>query len=366
MTIQPCLFGRPLPSVGRARTEKAPLEPQLQDTIETSAAPNPPAAEGVKRSGMYCAACSCLSFMVGPVAHGVGKALKSLKLVPGASEPLPPDNPLGTQPASKLEVPLLLVHGWHTKIEFFHSLTDKLTEGGSNGGATGYLRNGQLFADPECTRPLDQPSPEMKVFLSVFTCSRKSPAATAPELQANIDAVRKLTGRPAVDIMGYSLGGLATQAHLDRSEDHGIRRFMMLGTPNQGAGLAGLSARALENERKGFDLRWLLDTKDIQPDDHDALEWLRPTSPLREDLHSRWEEQKAKVEAVLHVGAKSVLTPSRVLWPVGGDGTVSASSLELPGLEVRYVEPHGDYGQHKNLLANPDTYANMRQFFGWQ
>lgn len=346
----------PLRAPQRAATPNS-VEPT--DSVETSPV-KPANPEGPKRSGLYCAACASLKFLVGPVAHGLGKALTALDMVPPKSQPSPPPNPLKDLPDSNITTPVLLVHGWHTKLEFFKDLTEKLSD------TTAFVKNGQFYADPECTQKLEQPSPDMKVFLSVFSDNRLSPTDTAPELKANVDAVRKLTGHQEIDALGYSMGGLATQAHLDQNEDHGIRNFMMLGTPNQGAGLAGLVALALDNEvNKGHDLRWLLDIKDIQPEDKLALEWLRPTSPLREDLHSRWDQQKAKVKKVLHVGAKSETTPGSMLWPTRGDGTVTARSLELPDLEVKYVQPHGIYGDHKNLLSNPDTYLTMRDFFGW-
>lgn len=48
-----------------------------------------------------------------------------------------------------------------------------------------------------------------------------------------------------------------------------------------------------------------------------------------------------------------------------GDGTVSAASLGLEGMPVEFIEPHGQYGNHMNLLANPDASMKMRAHFGW-
>ncbi len=344
--------------------EKAPDEVTLSGGGGV-AAPEKPLPE-VKRSGLYCAACACVSFCLGPVAAGVGWVMRNRGMVLQDSQGLvPPENQLHGLPSSTLERPVLFVHGWHSETEFYRDLTDKLTEGGRNGGRTGYVQNGQLFADEQCKVPLDKPTPDMKVFLSVFTSNRMSPTASAPELKANVDAIRKLTGCDKLDFASYSLGGIATRQYAADHPEHHIGKFLMLGTPNQGAGLAGLVARGLEKEREGWDVSWLLRWQNMEQADTDAVDWLRPTSPQREALNARWPAQQETFEAVLHLGSRSALTPSKLLVPVWGDGTVTANSLKLPGLPVEHLSVGGTYGHHANLLANPEGYTRMREFFGW-
>ncbi|GMU56457.1 MAG: hypothetical protein AMXMBFR33_56030 [Candidatus Xenobia bacterium] len=357
-----------IPTRAAATSAPDPLD-QVVDTVHTAVQAVEDAVvhpEGPRRTAMYCAGRTCLSFLTGPVAHGVGQALKALGHNTREINPAPPPSPLADLPASTLSRPVLMVHGWHTKMEFYQALTDKLTEGGANGGRPAFVQKGQLFEDAECTRPLAHPSPDMRVFVSVFSSHRLAPDQSAPELKANLEAVSRLTGQALVDVSAYSMGGLATRRLVDEfPESHGVGKFLMVGTPNQGAGMAGLCALTLANEKKGQDLRWLLNTKDVLAEDEQALEWLRPTSALREELNSRWPTQMACFESVLHLGSKAVLTPSLLLWPVPGDGTVSAVSLGLEGMPVKFVRSHGQYGSHKNLLANPDTYMEMRDHFGW-
>ncbi len=361
MTISACQRAVPYASVARAHGPAPEPPASPVDTVAQISAP--PQLPDVKRSAAYGAACACLNFVMGPVAHGVGKVLKAVDMLPDTSEPSPLSSPLRDEPAPKIDVPLLIVHGWHTQICFFDALTDKLTE---KAPQTGYVKNGQLYADGACTQPLEKPAADMKVFVSVFESARHAPPVSQPQLKANIECIRKLTGHSRLDLVGYSMGGLATQMHLDREEDPGVRRFMMLGTPNQGAGLAGLLRMAMKNEQKGHDVQWLLDTKQVQHGDEEAVEWLRPSSAAREDLHSRWEAQKAKCEAVLTVGSNERITLNRFLMPVHGDGTVTTGSLALPGVETKLVGSCGEYSQHRNLPSHPDTLNFMREFFSWE
>lgn len=305
-------------------------------------------------------------FLFGPVGHAIGQALKLVGYKPRPFVlKLPPDA-LATLPASGLDRPFLLVHGWHHRKELFESLTDKLTQNGANGGRVGFLRNGGLFEDAECTRPLDKPSPDMRVFVSMFETYRDAPDVAAPQLKKNVDFIRALTGQDKVDVAAHSMGGLATRCLVDTEPQHGVGKFMMIGTPNQGVVMASLSQSALEAEQRGYDLRWLLDVKDVQQADTRAMEWLHPKSDLREGMNSRWATGQKSLEAAVVVGSHDKITPSNKLLPTWGDGLIADSSLPLEDTEVRHLSSKGLYSVHGNLLLHPETYANMREFFAWR
>lgn len=369
MRVPAILTGTPLAWAARAQSAAAPTPQAPSDQVHLSGQTAAPRVDlpRLKRNALYGAACATINFIVGPVAAGVGWVLekRGMALQDRVSEP--PPNKFDDLPSSKVERPVMFVHGWHSELEFYDDLTGKLTEGGANGGRVGYVQDGKLFADAECTQKLANPTADMKVFLSVFKSNRSDPSVTAPELRNNIELVRKLTGSEKVDVASYSMGGLATrQLAADHPDDHHVGKFLMLGTPNQGAGLAGLVARGLEMEREGWNVRWLLAWQNMTQQDTGAVEYLRPTSPEREALNTRWPAQQATFEATLHLGSKSRLTPSKLLLPMWGDGTVTEKSLHLPGLEVRHLETAGRYGNHANLLHNPDTYLQSREFFGWK
>lgn len=351
------VFDRP-----RAAGPPSPGPCDPPDTVQLSQADPPAAWRALLGTGLESTRRACARTLFGPLGHALGRGLSALGAKPPAYQPPMPPDALGSLPPSRLHRPLLLVHGWHHRHEFFHSLTDKLT---AEGSPTVYVQAGRFFADPGCSRPLAEPPSEARVFVSVFSSYRLAPDQAAPELQQTLDAVRGLTGQQRVDVAAHSMGGLATRFLVDSNPKTGIGKLMMVGTPNQGVGMAALTESALEGEERGYDLRWLLDLKDVQPDDRRALEWLRPESALRQQLNSRWEQQKNRLEAVLHVGTDHKLTPSNHLLPTRGDALVAASSLQLEGLPIKLLSQQGSYGKHAHLLWHPECYLTMRDYFGW-
>lgn len=117
--------------------------------------------------------------------------------------PLGEANPLKELPKAEISKPVLLVPGWDTPHDRFCPLTEKLTEGGANGGQPYYLRNGEFFSDRDCQVPTEVPK-EAKVFVTVFNSTSESPHTTAPQLQANLQALARLTGEKRPDVMAFS------------------------------------------------------------------------------------------------------------------------------------------------------------------
>ncbi len=302
--------------------------------------------------------------LFGPVAQCVGKVVCGLGKTPTWCMPNIPPSELGPLPSSTLQRPLVFVHGWHTHIERFGAIGEKLTEKGRNGGRMGYVQQGLFFSDPHCQQPLANPGPDTLVFVSVLTSSRMAPDEAQPELSQNLAAIKKLTGQEVVDVTAFSMGGLATRLFLDQNEDHGIGKLLFIATPQQGAGLAGLSLGLLDAKARGWDTEWLLVGKDVREEDRRALEWLRPSSEPRADLNSRWPQQRERVEAVLHLGAASRTTVgTKFGWPGKGDGLVPLASLALEGLPVEVLQDQTS--KHGELIQSPEVYLRMRDYFGW-
>ncbi|MBS2037194.1 alpha/beta fold hydrolase [bacterium] len=284
-------------------------------------------------------------------------------------KPLPPSL-LTDLPESKIQRPVVLVPGWQTPEDRFDHLAEKLTSDGKNGGRVYYVRDGEFYADLDCTQRmmLEDTRSDGKVFVAVFPSVNTPPNLSAPELAKDLKAISALTGNPKADVVGYSMGGLATRTYLDQGGDR-VGKFMMLGTPNRGSALARTSLGLLDLQAKGWDTQWLLSRKPITEDDRNALGWLRPVTggpanPQLADLNSRWESQKARTEAVRLVGSHSRPTLGRYFIPVLGDGTVPGNSLQI-GEENPHFLKNRNHRNHGLLFSNPQTYLEMRDFFGW-
>ena len=288
----------------------------------------------------------------------------------GAIQHALPPSLLHDLPEAKIQRPVLLVPGWQTPEDRFDHLAEKLTADGANGGHVYYVRNGEFFADLDCTRRMMTADTrgDAKVFVAVFPALNTPPDQTAPELAKNLKAIEALTGSAKSDVVGYSMGGLATRLYLDQGGEQ-VGNFMMLGTPNRGSALSRISLGLLDLDSWGYDTRWLLSRKPIDESDREALGWLRPVTggkanPQLADLNSRWEGQKARTEAVRLVGSHSRPTLGRFFVPVLGDGTVAGNSLQI-GDEKPHFLSDSRHRNHGLLFSNPETYLEMRDFFGW-
>lgn len=339
-------------------------EPETSDTVEPFASPQKPSSKGLGAQALAAASGACRAALFGPVAHCVGKVVCTLGKTPQYRKPNIPPSQLGPLPSASIQRPLVFVPGWHTHIERFGPIGQKLTENGGNGGQVAYVQKGQFFSDPTCQQPLANPGQDMKVFVSVLTSNRLAPDEAQPELSQNLAAIKKVTGQDRLDVTAFSMGGLATRLYVDQNEDHGLGKVMFIATPQQGSGLAGLSLGLLDGKARGWDTQWLLVGKDVREEDRWALEWLRPSSQPRSDLNSRWPKQRDSLEGVLHLGAGSRTTVgTKLSWPGKGDGMVPVASLALEGLPVEVLKDQTS--KHGELIQSPEVYLRMRDYFGW-
>ena len=308
----------------------------------------------------------------------VGKKLGLFSSLGSIQKPLPPSR-LTDLPAYKLERPIVLVPGFQTPKNRFEHIVDKLTADGLNGGAAYYVKDGEFYTDIDCTRQTEPSHPpaapqgdpvgrDAKVFVAVFHSTQDVPTETAPQLDATLKTIRQFTGATKVDAVGYSMGGLATRAYLDHGGED-VGRFSMVGTPNQGSALSQLSMWLLDLKAEGRGVDWLVSRKPLSEADRPALQWLRPVdSPNPNsallDLNSRVDAQNRQAEQVLSMGSKARYTSDPHVKPVHGDGTVPASSLELPNTEVMTLSGKV-FGNHGLLLSNPEVYQGLAGFFHW-
>jgi pimeloyl-ACP methyl ester carboxylesterase len=93
--------------------------------------------------------------------------------------------------------------------------------------------------------------------------------AHADEIRDAIDQLRQQTGSPRVDLIAFSMSGLAARWHLAHAEQPAVRRVVFVGTPHLGTILAhvgwGQGAREM---RPGSDFLKTLATRPFPPEIH--------------------------------------------------------------------------------------------------
>jgi pimeloyl-ACP methyl ester carboxylesterase len=280
--------------------------------------------------------------------------------------PLGPANPLKELPVAQVQRPVMLVPGWDTPHDRFRPLTDKLTEGGANGGHTYYVKDGQFYSDQDCNFALasDQIPADAKVFVTVLHSTSESPHTSAPQIRANLEAIGRLRPGPVPDVIAYSQGGLATRQYLNSGEDARVGRLMFVGTPNLGAGLASLSNFVYQAQDKGYNVDYLLADQNLDSEDRDSIEFMTVGSEPLQRLNAGWEQQMARTEGYAVVGSQQTPTFHYGFPPIKpGDRLVPAENLAPPGVAPTFVE--GQYSEHATLPFHPDVYREMLNYFCW-
>jgi len=268
--------------------------------------------------------------------------------------------PLADVANVKLDRALVICPGWNTELHKFDYLAHKLLASGENGPQAVYLKEGQAFQNPECSIPMEQIPSNSKVFVNIWDSVKTPPDGTASQLRQNMAVIRGAIQADKVDVVGYSMGGLATRKYLDEGGS-GIGKFMMLGTPNQGTRFAQMASRAIER-----DIQWALNFAGLSAVDAPAMKWLAQGSPTLEALNQRWPQQLAQVDEAVVVGGRSELTPSTNWLPfTKGDGLVEISSLSLPNIATRVLED-SPYLHHGALPHDSQVFGEMQKFFGFE
>ena len=282
------------------------------------------------------------------------------------SDPAPPlgdASPLKDLPTAQLQRPILMVPGWDMAHDRFMTLTEKLTE---SGGQAFYVKSGEFFSDRDCTvrvPALEVPA-DSKVFVTVLEHLGESPHTSSPQIEANLSAIRTVTGQPKSDVFAYSQGGLATRHFLDTTEVE-IGKFLMLGTPNMGSGMADVSKFLYNAQDQGYDVDFLMEIEHLDIDDEAAIRFMATDSPELADLNSRWTEQMADTEGFLVVGSDQDWTLTWGLPPLGaGDTIVERENLTPEGVEP-FLISDGDWVDHRNLPYNAEVYQQMLAHFNW-
>lgn len=263
-------------------------------------------------------------------------------------------------PNVKMSRPLLLCPGWTTDLHRFDTLGNRLLASGQNGSSAVYLNQGKAYKDNECTLPLDQIPKNTKVFVNIWDDRRSAPEVTAPQIKQNMELIQSALGPTTVDLIGFSMGGLASRKYLDDGGEH-VGKFATLGTPHQGTRFGQWSNRVLEHG-----VGWACKPLNLTDKDAPAMQWLAAGTPNLQELNANWPRQRARVEDSLFLISHNQLTPSTSWRPmVAGDGLVELSHATLPGAPSKILKD-SPFLNHETLPSDSKMYREMSSFFGWQ
>jgi len=268
--------------------------------------------------------------------------------------------PLSDMPDVKLNRPVVLCPGWNTEHNKFDHLTNKLVASGQNGPATVYLSMGKAYQDNNCTIALDQIPKNTKVFVNIWDDPKTPPQHTAVQLQQNMDQIQAALGPTTVDLVGFSMGGLASRKYLDNGGEH-IGKFVTLGTPHQGTRFGQICDRLISHK-----VDWATKFGGLEDKDLPAMQWLAAGKPDLVALNQNWPQQRARVEDSLFIRSDIELTPSTGFLPfAAGDGLVQLTHATLPGAS-EVVLKGTPLLNHVTMPYDEQVYLEMQKFLGWE
>ena len=281
--------------------------------------------------------------------HGKDKANKA-----EAAKP-----PLDDVPDVKLNRPVMMCPGWNTEYYKFDFLANKLAASGQNGGVV-YLSQGKAYSDNQCTIPMDQIPKNSKVFVNKWDAPNTPPELTSLQLKQNMDLLQSAVGETKVDLIGFSMGGLASRKYLDNGGEH-VGKLVTLGTPHQGTRFGQLCDRLLSHK-----VNWATRFGGLEDSDLPAMQWLAAGKPNLQALNDRWPEQRARVEDALFIRSVIEPTPSTGFWPfAAGDGLVELSHATLPDAPT-VVLKGTPLLNHVMLPHDSQVFQEMQNFLGWE
>ncbi|GMU55178.1 MAG: hypothetical protein AMXMBFR33_43240 [Candidatus Xenobia bacterium] len=248
---------------------------------------------------------------------------------------LPEENP------PVLDRPVLLVHGYNGAAENWQAFEDWLTRDGIN------PNGGNVKGDGT-----SQVNPEGRVFKMQFQRPYNSVATNASELRAAVNQICRATGAAEVDLIAHSKGGLDSRLYLDQGDER-VRHLVMIGTPNHGTVMADLELRFRELGLPIFppfqDPEVNQALRDLSADRMGADG--RPNNPVVRGLNQNLQRQKERAELFTVDGNGVPTLSDRNILTFRGDGVISRSSVELPGVE----RSHKWWVNHTQVKAHADV-----------
>lgn len=298
------------------------------------------------------------------VAQFVGSGLLYKDSAKEAAAEFAKNPPLADAPKVKLEDPFLILPGWTTQPEKFDDLINHLLKNPENGNRAVYLKENKAYSDKECTQPTTIGDQD-KVFLAVYDSVLSPPDKTAPQIADAVGMIKEKFG-PKVDVLGYSMGGLAVRKMLDSNLET-VDQVAFLGSAHHGARFAALANYIIRR-----DIEFAMNLANINAAHLPAMEWMMPVTPQSQDysvkltsLNDTIEQQKANANEMVNIRADGFATITKS-WggTVGGDGLVHHTSASLEGVPEVTLKGRGTK-QHGSLPSDTESFLALKEFFGW-
>lgn len=272
---------------------------------------------------------------------------------------------LSDAPTVRLEDPFMIAPGWTTRPEKFDALVNHLLKVPENGGRAVYLKEGGAFTDKECTQPTEVKDTD-KVFVAVYDDVLSPPEKTAPQLEQAVKMIKSVHGEK-IDVMGYSLGGLAVRKMLDGQKEK-VDQVAFMGTAHQGTRFAALASYVIKR-----DINFAMNLGGLNATHLPAMSWMMPVnpddpeaSPKLSELNKNLERQQAQATEMFTVGGAGLATITKP-WggTVGGDGLVQATGLKLGDVPTVALKGRGTK-QHGALPNDTDAFVELMKYFHWK
>jgi pimeloyl-ACP methyl ester carboxylesterase len=299
------------------------------------------------------------------VSQFVGSGVLYKDAAEAAAEQKNEKPPLSDAATVKLEDPFLILPGWTTLPEKFDDMIAHLLKNPENGERAVYLKEGQAYSDKQCTRQTDINQSD-KVFLCVYDDVLSPPDKTAPQIAKAVEMIKGQHG-DKVDVLGYSMGGVAVRKMLDQDLQE-VDQIAFLGASHKGARFAALAKYVIQR-----DINFAMNLAGVNAAHLPAMQWMLPVEPGNPDsspnlsaLNQNLERQLENCNEMYNIGSDgfSTITES---WgkSEGGDGLVHFSSTQLEGVPGVVVPGRG-LKQHGNLPSDTDAFNELKNYFNWQ
>ena len=275
--------------------------------------------------------------------------------------------PLFDAPVVKLEDPFLIAPGWTTLPEKFDNLIEHLLKAPENGDRAVYLKEGRAFKDQDCTKATDIRESD-KIFVAVYDDVLSPPSETASQVDTSVSMIKAVHGEK-VDVLGYSMGGLAVRKMLDETAQT-VDQVAYLGTAHRGTRFAALANYVIRR-----DINFAMNLGNLHAGHLPAMQWMLPENPdgttpntnlVELNSPTSLEKQRSQATEMLNIGSRNLATITKP-WggTVGGDGLVQNSSVQLDGVPTVLLNGRGTK-QHGFLPSDTNVFQELADFFGWK
>lgn len=301
------------------------------------------------------------------VAQFAGSGFLYKEAAKDAAAALGEKPPLSDAPVVKLEDPFLIAPGWTTLPEKFDNLIAHLLKSPENGERAVYLKEGNAFQDQDCTQPTEIRDSD-KIFVAVYDDVLSPPPETAAQVDRAVSMIKAVHGEK-VDVLGYSMGGLAVRKMLDTTEQT-VDQVAYLGTAHRGTRFAALANYVIRR-----DINFAMKLGNLHAGHLPAMQWMLPEDP--EGTHpnpnlvelnspDRLAKQRKQATEMLNIGSRNLATITKP-WggTEGGDGLVQNSSVQLDGVPTVLLDGRGTK-QHGFLPSDTKVFLELTDFFGWK